>query len=85
MKLLLTIKRDKTQLETTRTVVKIHISWSVYRTMVKEGPMADYDEKTNNLMDMLLCCQLVKHVDQVESYWFEDVNGQRNSGSIPWL
>ena len=85
MKLLQQIKNDKAQIEETRNLVKIHLSWAAHRGMMRKGPSSDYDEETSDFQNTLLGCQFEIHLHQVDDYWFEDVNGQRICGSMPWL
>lgn len=36
-----------------------------------------YDPISSNGSNTLLGCELVVHMEQVEEFWFEDVNGQK--------
>jgi hypothetical protein len=74
------IKREKSNIEKTRTISKIHVSWHVARKFALEFAEKhgnDYDPVSSNGENTLLGCELVVHVGQAEVFWFEDVNGRK--------
>lgn len=74
------IKQDKSEIEKTRTIAKIHMSFDAARKLplqFVEKHGADYDPVSSNGSNTLLGCELVIHFEQMEDFWFEDVNGQK--------
>jgi hypothetical protein len=55
------IKQDKSKIEKTRTIAKIHVSWETARKITRgfvEKYLGDYDPVFSNGRDMLLGCKL---------------------------
>lgn len=64
----------------TRTIAKIHMSWAAYNLLVRDRPKNGLDLRSGTLLG----CQLEIHMNQVDPYYLEDVNGLKIFVSNPY-
>ena len=75
------IKREKVELEKSRTIVRILVPRDTARKLQQELHGPDYGPVSSNGRDTLLGCGLSIDVEQADEYCFEDVHGRKISGS----